>query len=80
MQEVESNAQADHITFNFLKFVFHKFYLVYSWIVCLKYNYHKEKQKAISQVLGAFLDKAVNFTDEAVAQCDVPSCKIYFCR
>ena len=29
--------QADHIPSIFLKAVFHKFYLVGSWILCLKY-------------------------------------------
>ena len=29
---------ADHITSNFLKTAFHKFYLVYSWILCRRYS------------------------------------------
>ena len=29
--------KADHMPSNFLKVVFHKFYLVHSWILCLKY-------------------------------------------
>ena len=31
-------AQADHIPSNFLKAVFHKFFLVYSWILCPIYE------------------------------------------
>ena len=33
--EVIWSAGADHITSNFLKAVFYKFYLVHSWILCL---------------------------------------------
>ena len=31
------SAQADHVTSNFLKAVFHKIYLVHSWILCPMY-------------------------------------------
>ena len=35
--------KTDYITSNFLKAIFHKFYLVHSWMLCLKYvsdNFH----------------------------------------
>ena len=32
------SAEAGHTTSNFLKAVFHKFYLVHSWILCPRYN------------------------------------------
>ena len=40
--------EADHITSNFLKDVFHKFYLVYSWMPWLNYDvqcYQENKEK-----------------------------------
>ena len=33
----KDSAQADRIPSNFLKAIFHKIYLVYSWILSLKY-------------------------------------------
>ena len=33
------SAQADHITSIVLKAVFHKFYLVHSWILCPTYSF-----------------------------------------
>ena len=33
------SAWTDHIPSNFLKAVFHKFYLVHSWILCFKWFY-----------------------------------------
>ena len=50
--EVMPSASADHITPNFVKAVFHKFYLVHSWIFCPIYT-------VISYYL--FLGKIVNW-------------------
>ena len=37
--EVIWSTSADHITSSFLKAAFHKFYLVHSWILGLKWDY-----------------------------------------
>ena len=42
---VTFSTEADHIPSNFLKSVFHKFYLFHSWILCPKYEITKQTKK-----------------------------------
>ena len=57
--KLDKSASADHITSNFLKAVFHKFYLVHSWILCPIYSSQKSLMYHSKQ-LRSFLNVKIS--------------------